>query len=187
MPAISLPSTAGGRREDRVRAAPAVSRAKCASKNAHEHTGSAEAVRPSLRSGLRLTSSSPRRSGFFVTVAGGKVSRRLDASVEASGPHDFAVRISTFRQACFSVHRIPCPTSVTIAKRPSRVGRDGRVYRSDLGIARTEMFLQFGLDSPNHIDPVQEIRLNAHALVRSARSGKSVIRQCTVTVITLSP
>src|SRR5436309_1518692 len=43
---------------------------------------------------------------------------KLDASVEASGPHDFAVRIGTFRQACFSVHRIPCPTSVTIAKRP---------------------------------------------------------------------
>jgi len=33
---------------------------------------------------------------------------KLDASVEASGPHDFAVRIGTFRQACFSVHRIPC-------------------------------------------------------------------------------
>jgi hypothetical protein len=25
--------------------------------------------------------------------------RQLDASVEASGPHDFAVRVSTFRQA----------------------------------------------------------------------------------------
>ena len=40
-----------GSREDRVRAAPAVSRAK-AVKNAHEHTGSAEAVRPSLRDGV---------------------------------------------------------------------------------------------------------------------------------------
>ena len=38
-----------GRREDRVRAAPAVSCAKQIAKNAHEHTGSAEAVRPSLR------------------------------------------------------------------------------------------------------------------------------------------
>src|SRR4051812_7607179 len=48
---ISLPPVVGGRREDRVRAAPAVSRAKCINKSAHEHTGSAEAVRPSLRSG----------------------------------------------------------------------------------------------------------------------------------------
>src|SRR3982074_2756859 len=51
--AIDVPlSEIGGRREDRVRPAPAVSRAKCANKNAHEHTGSAEAVRPSLRNGF---------------------------------------------------------------------------------------------------------------------------------------
>ena len=53
--------------------------------------------------------------------------RKLDAGVEASGPHDFTVRVSTFRQAHCRVHRIPCPTSVTIAKRPS-VGRDGDGY-----------------------------------------------------------
>jgi hypothetical protein len=41
-----------GRREDRVRAAPAVSCAKCTKESAHEHTGSAEAIRPSLRSGF---------------------------------------------------------------------------------------------------------------------------------------
>ena len=33
---------------------------KHAQKNAHEHTGSAEASRPSLRNGLRLTPRSPR-------------------------------------------------------------------------------------------------------------------------------
>jgi hypothetical protein len=41
-----------GRREDRVRAAPAVSRAICTNKSAHEHTGSAETLRPSLRNGF---------------------------------------------------------------------------------------------------------------------------------------
>ena len=41
-----------GRREDRVRAAPVVSCARNAQANAHEHTGSAEAVRPSLRDGV---------------------------------------------------------------------------------------------------------------------------------------
>ena len=41
-----------GRREYRVRAAPAVSCAKSAQKNAHEHTGSAEAIRHSLRNGF---------------------------------------------------------------------------------------------------------------------------------------
>jgi hypothetical protein len=42
----------------------------------------------------------------------------LDASVEASGPHDFAVRVSTFRQACYQRPPHPVPTFVTIAKRP---------------------------------------------------------------------
>ena len=33
--------------------------------------------------------------------------RRLDASVGASGPHDFAVRVSAVRQERCRVHRIP--------------------------------------------------------------------------------
>ena len=54
------PSEIRGRREDRVRAAPAVSCAKWADKNAHEHTGSAEAIRPSLRNGFTAYTRSPR-------------------------------------------------------------------------------------------------------------------------------
>src|SRR5260370_26721288 len=42
----------GGRREDRVRAAPAVSCAMCTKRCAHEHTGPAENTRPSLRNGF---------------------------------------------------------------------------------------------------------------------------------------
>ena len=72
--------------------------------------------------------------------------RQLDAGVEASGPHDFAVRASAVRQERCRVHRIPCPTSVTIAKRPSQRGGDGERYRSDLAKPRTEIFLQTGLD-----------------------------------------
>src|SRR3954471_7221443 len=40
---VHPPKRTRGRRESRVRAAPAVSCAKCVNKNAHEHTGSAEA------------------------------------------------------------------------------------------------------------------------------------------------
>src|SRR5712675_281068 len=48
----------------------------------------------------------------------------LSASVGAPEPHDFAVRDSLIRRAkncaCgYRVHRIPLPTSVTTAKRPS--------------------------------------------------------------------
>ena len=51
--------------------------------------------------------------------------RQLDASVGASGPHDFAVRRKALSSSATRVHRIPCPTSVTIAKRPFCMGRDG--------------------------------------------------------------
>ena len=58
--------------------------------------------------------------GLFVTVALKKTaSQELDASIEASEPHDFAVRSTPFVKRRPSVHRIPRPTSVTIAKRPS--------------------------------------------------------------------
>jgi hypothetical protein len=46
---------------------------------------------------LRLISCSPRRPGFLATVAN-ELLRRLDASVGASGPHDFAVRNTRLRQ-----------------------------------------------------------------------------------------
>ena len=51
-------------------------------------------------------------------------STKLDTSVGVSGPHDFAVRFSVVRpHTCMcrhiSVHRIPHPTFVTTAKRPS--------------------------------------------------------------------
>jgi hypothetical protein len=45
--------------------------------------------------------------------------RRLDVSVETSEPRGFAVRFTRARQSRQSVHRIPLPTSVTIAIRPS--------------------------------------------------------------------
>src|ERR1700726_3064257 len=48
--------------------------------------------------------------------------RKLDASVEASGPHDFTVRRPRFRQRRRLRPSHPVPTSVTIARFPS-VGR----------------------------------------------------------------
>src|SRR6202023_2341334 len=54
--------------------------------------------------------------------------RELDASVGASGPHDFAVRVSAARLRAARVHRIPPPTSVTIAKRPSEEAGRREIY-----------------------------------------------------------
>jgi hypothetical protein len=47
---------------------------------------------------LRFASCSPRGSGFLAPVIGENNSQ-LDASVEASGPHDFAVRAGIARLA----------------------------------------------------------------------------------------
>src|SRR6266545_4006283 len=57
-----------GRREDRVRAAPAVSRAICIKKCAHEHTGSAETLRPSLRNGFTAYFVLSPENGSFASV-----------------------------------------------------------------------------------------------------------------------
>ena len=54
-----------GRREDRVLAAPAVSRAICANKTAHEHTGQREHSGLPCAMALRLTSCSSRRTALL--------------------------------------------------------------------------------------------------------------------------
>src|SRR5258708_19159747 len=54
--------------------------------------------------------------------------RQLDASVGASGPHDFAVRKSALSSLAPPASTASRPASVTIASRPSSVGRDGKSY-----------------------------------------------------------
>src|SRR5450631_1191117 len=100
--ASSHPRKSRGRREDRVRAAPAVSRAIAHSKNAHEHTGSAETLRPSLRSGLTAYFALSPVTGLSCHRHLRHLRHTLSASVGAPGPHDFAVRSSHARQSLLS-------------------------------------------------------------------------------------
>jgi hypothetical protein len=71
------PSRNRGRREDRVRAAPAVSCAKCTKRCAHEHTGSAESIRPSLRNGFTAYNVPFPATGFLATVTSQVLPRSL--------------------------------------------------------------------------------------------------------------
>jgi hypothetical protein len=107
--------------------------------------------------------------------------RQLDAGVEASGPHDFAVRKSALSSAAPPTSTASRPASVTIASRPS-VGRDGSGYRSDLGRRRTKIFLQRGMDSRPTEQPVGQIsrsphgqtgRANARSMMNSADAASS--------------
>jgi hypothetical protein len=82
------------------------------------------------KAGARSASLEPGRSlvyfntvapviGLVVTVAGGKnIFHQLDASVEASGPHDFAVRVQHRSSALLPASIASRPASVTTANRP---------------------------------------------------------------------
>jgi hypothetical protein len=69
---------------------------------------------------------------------------QLDASVGASGPHDFAVRVTRCSSAAHQRPPHPAPTSVTCAR--PLCGTGWRAYNFDLGQRRKEIFLQTGLD-----------------------------------------
>ena len=56
---------------------------------------------------LRLISCSPRSGRARCHRRRRNCFHRLDASIGASGPHDFTVRIRTIRQRRIRVHRIP--------------------------------------------------------------------------------
>ena len=84
--------------------------------------------------------------GLFVTVASEKYFANLNASVEASGPHGFTVRISAFVKGAYCVHRIS-PRVRDDREPPLLVGRDGNGCRDDLGVAETGKFWRKRLDS----------------------------------------
>jgi hypothetical protein len=109
--------------------------------------------------------------GLFCHRRRRSVLRQLDASVEASGPHDFAVRKHALSSEAPLASTAPLPASVTIAIRPCK-GRDGAGYKFDLGLRRNGIFLQRGLDTQIGKLPVGQIRcpvaLTSAASVRIA-------------------
>ena len=120
---IASPSTVRGRRECRVRAAPAVSCAVCAREVRTRVYRAAESIRHSLRNGFTTYSALSLVIGFLATIVPEKLaSQELDASTEATGPHAFVVRDSTVRQRRLRVHRTP-PLVRDDGQRPS--SRDG--------------------------------------------------------------
>src|ERR1700744_3514309 len=73
------------------------------------------------------------------------IHRELDASVEASEPHDFAVRSSAVRQRHRHVHRIP-PHVRDDRETPLReAGR--RINKTVSTLRRSKIFLPMGLDT----------------------------------------
>ena len=140
----TLPSKYRGRREDRVRAAPAVSCAMC-TRNAHEHTGSAETLRPSLRNGFTAYTCSPGdRLSCHHRPLEALASQELDASSGASD-HTISPYASRRSSVAASASTAPCPTFVTMANAPL-AGQDGGSIESDLPDGASGIFSREGLD-----------------------------------------
>jgi hypothetical protein len=119
-----------GRRESRVPAAPAASRAKVVCTRV-EATGPPET--PGLPCAMVLTVSfvlSPV-TGLFATVVSAmrKHCRHLNASIGASGPHDFAVRLSIIRPARI---RVPDTAASTASHSYVRDDREPPLYRGGM-------------------------------------------------------
>ena len=79
---------------------------------------------------------------------------RLDASVGASGPYDFAVRVSAVRQKRCLRPSHPLPYVRDDRETPLCAGGNGHGYAGDLGQTGIGIFLRKGLDRWNRIDPV---------------------------------
>jgi hypothetical protein len=140
---------------------------------------------------------SPSSSGYGLSAPGRAdfASARLDAGVEASGPHDFTVRDKHRSSARrLFAHRFdknpPCDSicAPTLPRPPHPVpnvrddrdtplcaGRDGGGYRSDLGQEETGIFLQTGLDTRRAQQPVGQIS----SVARMQPTGRANARPMT--------
>ncbi|MEH2624045.1 hypothetical protein V1292_002100 [Bradyrhizobium sp. AZCC 1719] len=115
----------GGRREDRVLAAPEVSCAICAKENAHEHTGTAGASRPSLRNGLTAYFVLSPENGFLASVIGGTLPANLTPAPRRPNHTTSPYASGAYVLCAFRVHRIS-PHGRDDRERPS-MGETGGV------------------------------------------------------------
>jgi hypothetical protein len=123
-----------GRREGRVQAAPMARHKKAG--GSHHRFGRTTGL--PCATVLTVSFVLPGDRAFLPRRSRASQARELSISVGMPGPHDFAVRvrISRPRKDCAPtcrVHRIPHPTFVTIAKRPSWQSAGRAENASDLG------------------------------------------------------
>jgi hypothetical protein len=164
------PSANRGRRECRVRAAPAVSCAKSVHFGAHEHTGSAETLRHPPRNGFTAYFVLSPVSGLVVTVTLRNTSRkawrqhrgarttRLDRTQQNHSP----------LERC--VHRIPRPTCRDDGDTPLWWARDVTGYNSDFQNLQAKYFA-CRTDSSDQLEIAREFRFFAQRPSGSARGS----------------
>jgi hypothetical protein len=146
---------------------------KIVRRNAHEHTGSAEAIRHSLRNGFTVyavlspvtNSSCRRRCRLDGKIESGRIDLATGSLTPATGARTTRFcRTLKRRSSCaplFTHERSPCeqtcaptlprpphpyPTFVTTRDRPSCRERTGRAGSADLPDGGSEIFFAKGLD-----------------------------------------
>ena len=119
-----------GRREDRVLAPPAVSRAICANKTAHEHTGQREHSGLPCAMALRLTPCSPRRTALLPPSPREKRRPSPDLAPAPRRPNHTTspYASSAYVYRAISVHRIS-PHVRDDGQRPSSAVRRAELCR----------------------------------------------------------
>jgi len=122
------PPLIGGRREDRVPArtrGPSREKIRAKARSPQVAAENTPAFPAQWFYGLYALSLVSQCLIATIASASLSASLGLDASVGASGPHDFAVRIRAARQSAHPQPPHPRPAFVTIAIAPLRLGRDG--------------------------------------------------------------
>ncbi len=145
-----------GRRECRAPDAPAAACVVVESTRVshHGHTGN---TRHSPRNGFTAYSALSPGTGLSCPRRRQSCLRRLDTSVGASGPHDFAVRFPRSSSCrAVSVHRIP--PRVRDVRNAPLWDRTGRACRDDLPDGESGIFLWEGLDTRIERQPVGQIK-----------------------------
>jgi len=161
---------------------------KC-EENAHEHTGTAGALRHSLRNGLTAYTALSLETNSFclhrrrieglpkpgwvdvssagLTPATGARTTRLcrtqprQSSARCVRSQAKARPATTTTRPTLPRPPQPAPTFVTMANAPLP-RRDGGICRGDLGLARSSIFLRTGLDRANRVEVAAENRFCAH-------------------------
>ena len=121
-----LPSSNRGRREDRVRAAPAVSCAVSTKKAAHEHTGQRRTPGLPCAVALRLIACSPRRTSSWLTPSLPFSSAPPDSLTPATGRQDHT-------SLPYAYPRRSSRRNISVHRNPSNVRDDGRRPLSGTG------------------------------------------------------
>jgi hypothetical protein len=157
------PSEQGGRREGRALVAPAASCAMVESTRVRNHRfDRCDPAFPArwcysvyaLSPVCRLDSHRRRRAlGVSRPLGPTSPSHWLDLSVGRPGPRDFAVRSGIARLAIQSGHRVPHPTSVTIAKRPSYGCGTAATMQLNRSSDKAKYFSREGLTRIRKISP----------------------------------